>query len=106
MCKSDLPPLRELRVTVEPIGPRALWRIKAPVVIECDDLVLGALGRNVTEGRAEATLRSWGRTSSHVRLMVMALRSLGWQNVLLVLALLVTGQCKGERKEVWPDVPA
>lgn len=103
MSKQDHPAPRELRVTVEPIGPRALWRIQEPIVVECDDLLLGACGRDLPESIAHMEMHCFGRRWSRLRMLAMGLHTLPLREKLFVLLLAITGRGLDNVREVTGD---
>lgn len=103
MSMLDNPAPRELRVTVEPIGPRALWRIQEPIVVECDDLLLGACGRNLPEGVAHMEMHCYGQHRIRLRLLAMGLNRLTLREKLFVLLLALTGRGFDNVKEAPGD---
>lgn len=103
MSMLDNPAPRELRVTVEPIGPRALWRIQEPIVVECDDLLLGACGRDLPEGIAHMEMHCYGQRWNRLRMLAMGLHTLTLRDKLFVLLLLLVGRADGDIREVPGD---
>lgn len=103
MSMLDNPAPRELRVTVEPIGPRAQWRIQEPIVLECDDLLLGACGRNLPENTAHMEMHCYGQHRIRLRLLAMGLNTLTLREKLFVLLLAITGCGYDDVREVPGD---
>lgn len=103
MSMLDNPAPRELRVTVEPIGPRALWRIQEPIVVECDDLLLGTCGRNLPESVAHMEMHCYGQRWSRLRMLAMGLHTLPLRDKLFVFLLLLVGRADGDIREVPGD---
>ncbi len=103
MSMLDNPAPRELRVTVEPIGPRALWRMQEPIVLECDDLLLGACGRDLPENTAHMEMHCYGQRWSRLRMLAMGLSELPLRDKLYVALLLIGHQARGDVREVPGD---